>query len=139
MLNSISETSSTDNSLQIKLIFDQNELNDLKRFINKRKCLNNSNIYLNYFFHFIQSVGILTTTIAAGYDLKYLIWIGVGLNVLASLVNVYEKTNNDILKKLMEDIQKIKDNKYIDEIPVVDTTNNNNTNNNSNNNIVTNV
>ena len=132
MLNSISETSSTDNSLQIKLIFDQNELNDLK-------CLNNSNIYLNYFFHFIQSVGILTTTIAAGYDLKYLIWIGVGLNVLASLVNVYEKTNNDILKKLMEDIQKIKDNKYIDEIPVVDTTNNNNTNNNSNNNIVTNV
>ena len=139
MLNSISETSSTDNSLQIKLIFDQNELNDLKRFINKRKCLNNSNIYLNYFFHFIQSVGILTTTIAAGYDLKYLIWIGVGLNVLASLVNVYEKTNNDILKKLMEDIQKIKDNKYIDEITVVDTTNNNNTNNNSNNNIVTNV
>jgi len=139
MLNSISETSSTDNSLQIKLIFDQNELNDLKRFINKQKCLNNSNIYLNYFFHFIQSVGILTTTIAAGYDLKYLIWIGVGLNVLASLVNVYEKTNNDILKKLMEDIQKIKDNKYIDEIPVVDTTNNNNTNNNSNNNIVTNV
>jgi len=66
-------------------------------------------------FHFVQSGGILTTTIATGYSLTYLIWVGVGLNILASLLNVYEKTNANLLKKLLTDIESIKAGKYVDE------------------------
>ena len=73
-----------------------------------------------YLFHFIQSSGILVTTIASGYNIKYLIWVGIGLNVFASLINIYEKINNDMLKKLMIDIQKIRDGNYIDESPIID-------------------
>jgi hypothetical protein len=106
---------------EIKDIFDQNQLTDLKRFLKKRHTLNSCNAKLVYLFHLIQSAGILTTTIAAGYNQRYLIWVGVGLNILASLIDVYEKTNNNILKKLLADINKIKEGNYIDESPLIDT------------------
>jgi hypothetical protein len=102
-------------SVQIQQIFDDNKLEDLKFFLEKRHCLNATNSVLIYLFHVIQSVGILTTTIAAGYDQKYLIWVGVGLNILASLINVFEQTNNSISKKLMKDINAIKSGNYVDE------------------------
>jgi len=100
---------------EIKQIFSENKINDLKKFIAKRNCLNVSNQILNYLFHIIQSAGVLTTTIAAGYDIKQLIWIGVGMNILASLVNVFEKSNDAISKRLLKDINAIKNGTYIDE------------------------
>jgi hypothetical protein len=111
-----------DLSTEIQHIFDTNKLDDLKEFINRRKCLNNWNIALVYLFHFIQSAGILTTTIAAGYDIKAIVWVGVGLNILASMINIFEKTNNGISKKLMKDIQAIKDGTYVDESVSVEIT-----------------
>ena len=60
-------------------------------------------------------MGILTTTIAAGYDVKYLVWVGVGLNCIASLLHFFEKTNKEVSKKMLKDIVAIKNNKYIDE------------------------
>ena len=66
-------------------------------------------------FHIIQTAGILTTTIAVGYDIKILVWVGVGLNCAASLINIFEKTNITIIKKYMQDIQNIRNNNYIDE------------------------
>ena len=110
-----SQQTNKDLGLEIQHIFDANKLADLKEFINRRKCLNNWNIALVYLFHFIQSAGILTTTIAAGYDIKAIVWVGVGLNILASMINIFEKTNNGISKKLMKDIQAIKDGTYVDE------------------------
>jgi hypothetical protein len=104
-----------DVSLEIQTIFEANKLNDLKEFINKRKCLNSWNIALIYLFHIVQAAGILTTTIAAGYDMKEIIWIGVGFNLLASLLNVFEKTNSSISKGLMKDIQAIKEGTFVDE------------------------
>jgi hypothetical protein len=109
-----------DIALEIKEILDENQIDDLKRFLDKRKCLNQSNSVLIYIFHLVQSAGILTTTIAAGYDIRYLIWLGVGLNILASLINVYEKLNNEILKKLLSDIKLIKNGTYIDESSLID-------------------
>lgn len=100
---------------EIQTIFETNKLNDLKEFIKKRKCLNEWNMVLIYLFHVIQSAGILTTTIAAGYDMKLLVWVGVGFNILASLINVFEKTNNGISKHLLKDINAIKDGTYVDE------------------------
>ena len=104
-----------DVSAEIQTIFETNKLEDLKFFIKRRNCLNNCNMALVYLFHVVQAAGILTTTIAAGYDMKQLIWVGVGFNVFATLLNVFEKTNNSISKHLLKDIQAIKDGTFVDE------------------------
>lgn len=106
---------------EIKKILDDNKIDDLNRFLEKRKCLNNCNMFLVYIFHTIQSAGILTTTIATGYDIKYMIWIGVGLNILASLINIFEHTNNTISNKLLKSIDAINNNNYLDEDTIINT------------------
>lgn len=116
----------SDISIEIKEIFETNKLKDLKRFIKKRQCLNSFNSYIIYLFHFIQSLGILTTSYAAGNNNINLIWIGITLNIFASLITIYEKTNNSILKKLLNDILLIKNNNYIDESELIDSELNNN-------------
>ena len=105
---------------EIQSILNNDKLDDLKQFISRRKCLNFCNIGLVYLFHAVQAAGILTTTIAAGYDSKEIIWVGVGLNILASLINVIEKTNSSISKHLLKDIEAIKDGTYVDESEVVE-------------------
>jgi hypothetical protein len=100
---------------EINEIFEQNELDDLKRFIAQRQCLNVSNTAMMYLFHIVQASGILTTAIAAGYQNEGLIWVGVGLNTLATLVSVFEKTNETISKRLFKGIQAIKAGAYVDE------------------------
>ena len=76
---------------------------DLTQLIDNPICLDknkNNNIYLIYFFHIVQSSGIIITSVAVSYDKLYLIWLGLGLNVIASLINIYENVNNcNILKK----------------------------------------
>ena len=104
---------------EIKKILEDNKIDDLNRFLAKRKCLNNCNMFLVYIFHTIQSAGILTTTIATGYDIKYMIWIGVGLNILASLINIFENINNTMSKKLLKSIEAINNNNYLDEDTIV--------------------
>lgn len=111
---------STDSSKQINDIFESNRLKDLQTFLSKRSCLNNCNIVLIYLFHIIQSIGILTTTIATGYNIREYIWIGIGLNILASLINIFEKTNNSLSLKLLSNIKAIKNNNYVDETILVD-------------------
>lgn len=107
---------------EIQKIFEKNELEDLKRFIKKRESLNKCNMYLSYLFHFVQSSGIFITTIATGYNREEFIWLGVGLNILASLINVYEQLNNNMSKKIMNDIKAIKDNNYVDESLIIEGT-----------------
>jgi len=108
---------------EIKTIFNQNKIDDLKKFINKRNCLNVSNQVMNYLFHIVQSAGVLTTTIAAGYNMKELVWIGVGMNILASLINIFEKSNDAISKRLLKDIHAIKNGSYVDEGIMVEDSN----------------
>lgn len=105
---------------EIRKIFQQNKLKDLKHLLEHRHCLNITNMTLGYLFHIVQSAGVLTTTIAAGYDIKMLVWVGIGMNVLASLINVYEKLNTNISKKMLNDIISIKNGSYIDQGMVVD-------------------
>jgi len=111
---------SKDVAIEIKNIFDNNVLADLKKFLIKRQCLNTTNHYLMYLFHLIQSAGILTTSFAAGSGNERLVWTGIGLNVLASLINIYEKMNNSVMKKLLHDIKSIKDGTYVDEGAFID-------------------
>lgn len=105
---------------KISRILDENRLDDLNRFLNKRKCLNNTNTWLIYAFYLVQSAGIFTTSIAAGTNNAQLVWIGVGLSCLSSLISIYEKTNSSMMKKILMDIQLIADNRYIDEGEIVD-------------------
>jgi hypothetical protein len=113
-------------TLEIKDILEKKKIMDLKRFLERRKTLNLTNSYLIYIFYFVQSAGILTTSFAAGthsfgwLSNDQLIWCGIMLNILASLIHVYEKTNNSILKKTMKDIKAIKDGTYIDEGELVE-------------------
>jgi hypothetical protein len=111
----MNQITNEDTDREIKNIFNENKIYDLKKFLSKRQCLNNSNQCLNYFFHIIQSVGILTTTIATGYDMKEIIWIGIGMNILATLINIFEKTNDSISKRLLKEIYSIKNGTYVDE------------------------
>ena len=106
--------------VEINTILNNNKIEDLKKFLEKRNCLNNTNQILNYLFHVIQSAGVLTTTIAAGYNIKELVWVGVGMNILASLINIFEKTNDSISKRMFKNIQAIKNGTYIDEGMLID-------------------
>ena len=110
-------------AIEISTIFDDNKINDLKRFLKKRQCLNNTNAYLIYLFHLLQSAGILTTSIAASSNNTDLVWIGIGLNIVATLINVYEKINNTVSGKLLHDIKLIKNNNYVDESELIDSSN----------------
>lgn len=105
---------------QIHDILENNKLEDLKKFLSRRNCLNNVNMGMTYLFHTVQAAGILTTTIATGYGATNLIWIGVGLNVGASLINIFEHTNNSMSMRLMKDIIAIRDDKYVDEGIIVE-------------------
>jgi hypothetical protein len=122
-----------DTTIQINEIFEQNKLIDLKRFIKKRQTLNSCNICLSYMYYLVQSVGILTTTIGTGYNIKELIWTGIGVNVLASLIHSYEQINNNISIKLLKNIENIRKNNYIDEDVLIDLSENDNKKNKTTN------
>ena len=106
--------------VEIQKIFDENRLGDLKKFLHRRKQLNKANMIFEYSFHVVQTSGILITTIAAGYDAKFLVWVGAGISALASMIKVFESTNNTMLKKLMNDISLIRAGTYVDEGTIVD-------------------
>lgn len=117
--------------IQIKEIFETNKIDDLKRFIKKRQKLNSCNICLSYLYYLVQSVGILTTTIGTGYNVKELIWGGIGVNVFATLIHSYEQINNNISIKLLKNIENIKNNNYVDEDVLIDLDENENKNKNN--------
>jgi len=109
-----------DISIEIKNILRLNEIEDLKNAISKRNFLNKTNIILSYIFHILQASGVLTTTIAAGYNIKYLVWVGVGMNCTASLINIFEQINNNMSKKLLVNIKSIKEGTFVDESLMID-------------------
>lgn len=105
---------------EIQKIFDDNTIRDLQTFMQRKDCLNNCNIWIMYIFHVLQSSGIIVTTISAGYNDVNLIWLGVCLNVCASLIHIYEKNNNAMITRLSKEIHLIKEGKYVDESILVD-------------------
>ena len=106
-------------SKQIQNLLNDNKKNDLHRFLYQRKCLNTTNQWLVYSFHLIQSCGLLVTAYATSINDSNLIWAGISLNGIESLLHIYEKINSSILKKLLNDIILIKNGKYIDETSII--------------------
>ena len=76
-------------------------------------------MYVSYFF---QSTGIFVTTLATGYKLPELTWVGIGLNMMSTLMIVFEKLNTSISTKILKDIQAIRAGTYVDEGIIVDDT-----------------
>jgi hypothetical protein len=104
-----------DLSKEIQNVFDQNKINDLKNFIDKRQKLNRFNVLLMYLFYLFQSGSVFTTTIATSYKLTRYIWLGIGLNLIASLIHIYEKINVSLSEQLLKDIEAIKNGVYVDD------------------------
>jgi hypothetical protein len=104
----------------IQRILNQNKLDDLDHFIKRRHFLNRCNSGMIYMFYIIQSFGILATSYSASTNDQQFLWVGIGMNMLASIIQVYEKINNDQMKKLFLDIQSIQNNTYLDESPYME-------------------
>jgi hypothetical protein len=113
-------------NMEIENIFNENKVNDLKRFMAKRQELNNCNIKLRYLHYIMHYSSILVTTLAVSYNnnsdlhLVNMIWIGISLNILSSLINSFERMNKTMSNKLLSDIYKIKTDTYVDESEFVD-------------------
>jgi hypothetical protein len=114
-------------SIEIENIFNENKINDLKRFMVKRQQLNDCNIKLRYLHFIAHYSSILVTTVAVSYNnnntdihLVNMIWIGISLNILSSLISSFEKMNKTMSTKLLADIYKIKTDTYVDESELVD-------------------
>ena len=99
---------------EITKIINQNKIDDLRRFIAKRGCLNMSNQYLNYLFYLLQSIGVFSTSLGT-YQNEYLVWSGVGCNSIASFVYIVINSNSKINNTLFSNIKSIKNGTYIDE------------------------
>jgi len=102
------ERTRDDIKIQISQILEEHKIKDLKAFIKKKNSFNNCNMYLTYFFHIVQAAGIFTSTLATGCHIEDLIWVGIGLNVFASLIKAFQDSNNNFSKKFSEEILKIK-------------------------------
>jgi len=127
-------------SIEIENIFNENKLNDLKRFMVKRQQLNDCNIKLRYLHYVMHYSSILLTTVAVSYNnntdthLVNMIWIGISLNILSSLISSFEKMNKTMSNKLLNDIYKIKTDTYVDESELVDSFHENGSSSSKNNN-----
>jgi len=112
---------------KIAEIFEANKINDLKRFMKRREQLNQCNIYVRYSYYIIHYSSILTTTFAIGYVggincqdpaiqvVKELIWFGICLNMISTVLSSFEQMNKTISKKMLRDIMNIKNGNYVDE------------------------
>lgn len=129
-------------SQKIKKIFDDNKINDLTRFIEKRQAINYCNIRLRYVYYTFHYSSILVTTIAVGFhdnhfqknDMVNMVWLGIGLNILSTLIHAFEKMNRNVSKKILANINKIKSGEYVDESELLDSVNESSIKSNQNNN-----
>lgn len=105
-------------AIKIKNIINQNKVDDLLRFMNKRQNINCGNQVLGYGFYVIQSVAVFTSSLGQYLDNTYLIWSGIGLTSIGTLVHAIINSNNKINTSLMTNIKAIHAGNYIDEVAI---------------------
>ena len=100
----------------VRLAMEQNTAEDLTRLLRQRRSLNSWNTFLMYSFHLFQSTGIMLSAYATSHRTEDTwIWVGLSLNFLATLANIYEKQNSALSSLLLADIVDIKRGVYVDE------------------------
>ena len=102
-------------TIVIEDILAKHREEDMRDLLQTRQCLNNVNGWLISLFHLVQTVGILLTSFAAGTGRTSLVWGGVILNSLASLMQIYIKAHDASLKKMLADLKLIKKGRYEDQ------------------------
>jgi hypothetical protein len=105
-------------AIKIKNIINQNKVDDLLRFMNKRQNINCSNQVLGYGFYVIQSVAVFTSSLGQYLDNTYLIWSGIGLTSIGTLIHAIINSNNKINTSLMTNIKSIHSGNYVDEVAI---------------------
>ena len=104
-----------DTKIKIDNILSNNKIIDLENFLEKRSCINAANQWLSYIFYLFQALGVFLVSIGNSYKADHLIWLGVGLNSLASFIYIIINSNHKISSSLYNNIQKIKNGNYVDE------------------------
>jgi hypothetical protein len=93
---------------KINKISQDKEIEYLHKFIKNIEDLNYWNSYSIYVYHLIQSSGLIISSYGTSEKNTTILWTGIGLNMLASIIHIYEKINNGKIKKLKEEIKQIK-------------------------------
>ncbi len=110
----------TDEETAIKInnIINKNKVDDLIRFMNKRQNINCGNQVLGYLFYLIQTISVFSTSLGQYNENVYLIWTGIGLTSVGTLIHAIINSNNKINSSLMANIRSIHSGDYVDEIAI---------------------
>ena len=110
----------TDEETAIKInnIINKNKVDDLLRFMNKRQNINCGNQVLGYLFYLIQTISVFSTSLGQYNENVYLIWTGIGLTSVGTLIHAIINSNNKINTSLMANIKSIHAGDYVDEIAI---------------------
>ncbi len=110
----------TDQETAIKInnIINKNKVDDLIRFVSKRQNINCSNQFLGYLFYIIQTISVFSTSLGQYNENVYLIWSGIGLTSVGTLIHAIINSNNKINTSLMANIKAIHSGDYIDETAI---------------------
>ena len=110
----------TDEQTAIKInnIINKNKVEDLMRFMNKRQNINCGNQVLGYLFYLIQTISVFSTSLGQYNENVYLIWTGIGLTSVGTLIHAIINSNNKINSSLMANIKAIHAGDYVDEIAI---------------------
>ena len=114
------EVVSTDEQTAIKInnIRSKNKINDLLRFMGKRRTINCSNQFLGYLFYAIQTMSVFGNSLGQYTQNDYLIWSSIGLTGVGTLIHAIINSNNKINTSLMTNINAIHSGNYIDEVSI---------------------
>lgn len=93
----------------------ENRLKDLNQLLEARDKIHALNIWLTYMFHFTQAFGVFTVAICQALDLGKYAFIGVGMNILASVFEAIRQFNTKLSVKKLKDIDSIRRGDYVDE------------------------
>jgi hypothetical protein len=106
---------SAETKTEVCNILNNNAICDLKRSLSQREIFNRVNIILIYLFYVFQYAGIFTTTLATEYKIQMFIWLGISLNLIASLIHSAININKNISEQLLNDINSINSNNFLDQ------------------------
>jgi hypothetical protein len=96
-------------TIVIEDILAKHREEDMAEFLQSRQWLNNVNGWLIYLFYPFQLAGILMTSYSVAHGSTTLVWGGVILNSLASIMQIYIKMHDASLKQMMLDLQLIEE------------------------------
>ena len=107
-------------SPEIERLIQQYGWEDFQNFRAKRRMLNILNFFCIHFFYLVQAASLFTGSIALAYGNQTLHFAALGLQLVATLIIVFEKIYNNVLNQLLAQMQAIRNGTYLDESILVE-------------------